>query len=608
MKQNIHDYIVEQENSYQQPIDINGWQWNMPEHVKTSFYYKHGRLLGGNDENTPVKNITKPILNLQYRALDIDVKEVNIYVDDPQAYHLSFLVKKYYEDVFAVDNTLDTFFDEIKESMIDYGLGIAKKMKGAKPDVVDLQSIAFCDQTNVESGPIGIKHHYNPAELKDMEKVGWGNPSNGATATIDEVIAKSEPSKVIDEATNVEISTPGAYIEIYEVHGVLPKSFITDEYDDNTDTQHVQQIQIVAFYTDEKSQRRSMILYRKEEKESPFMFLLRDKIYSRACGWGGAEELFEDQIWTNLDVIRMNDMLDSASKTILKSVGADLKSRYPNGLKNMDNLQIVELNEGEDLGQVDTFPRNMQLFQQSAQQWEQHAQTMGSAQDPLLGKEAPSGTPFRSVVTQIEQGKGIHEYRKEKYARFLEDIHQQWILPYIQGKITQGATFLSELSTDEMKFVSDALVKNKAKRFAFDKMLNGELVTDEEIEGYKQLVRQEFVDKGNKKFIEILKDEFKKRPLRVKVDIAGASKDLSLLTDKMTNIFRQIIANPQGFQQTMQIPGMAKTFNTMLESSGLSPIMYAGLTESVAQAPQQPQQPQAQPEQAQAQALTTNLQ
>jgi hypothetical protein len=214
---------------------------------------------------------------------------------------------------------------------------------------------------------------------------------------------------------------------------------------------------------------------------------------------------------------------------------------------------------------------------------------MGSAQDPLLGVPSKSGTPFRAQERQVIEGKGIHEYRKEKYARFLEDIHQDWIIPHIQAKITQGVTFLSELSTDEMKFVSDALVKTKSKQFAIDKMLAGELVTQEDIELYKAQVRQDFVEGGNKKFIEILKGEFKKRPLRVKVDIAGASKDLSLMTDKLVNIFRQIISNPQGFQQVMQMPGMAKTFNQILESSGISPVMYAGITEPTAQPTQQPQ-------------------
>jgi len=585
----IFSYIESKEAEFTQPININGWEWSFLQHVKTSFYYKFGRLLGGNDEITPVKNITRPLLNVQYRTEDIDVKDVVLYVDDPDSYHLSFLVKKYYDDVFIPNNDLDTFFDEINESKVDYGAGLAKKMDQARPERVDLQSIAFCDQTDMMSAPIGLRHNFNPAELKDMEQVGWGNPKNGATMSIDELVQLSQESKVDDKQTGVENKSTGNYIEIYEVHGVLPESYLTDDIND--EDSFLRQMHIVGFYKNKENEKRGIILFRKEEKESPFKLHKRDEVYSRALGFGGAEELFESQVWTNNDVIRMNDMLDSASKTILKGIGTDLKSRYPNGLADMDNLSIVEVGEGEDLGQVDTFPRNMQLFIQSVDQWETHAKNTASAQDPLLGKEAPSGTPFRAQERQVIEGKGIHEYRREKYARYLEEIHTDWIIPYIQKEITRGAKFLSQLTVDEMKFVIDATVKSKSKEFAYEQMLSGEVVTAEQIDLYKDKVRRDLAEGGNKMFIEILKGEFKDKPLRVKVSIAG-SKNLSGATDKLVNIFRQIIANPQGFVQAMQIPEMAKTFNDILEFSGMTPALFAGLTSKQLEAPQQQQQPQ----------------
>ena len=581
---NIYDYIESQEAEYQQPISINGWEWNMAQHIQTSFYYKHGRLLNGQDDMTPVKNITRPILNLQYRAEDIDVKDVVLYVDDPDNYHLSFLVKKYHDDVFIPENDLDTFFDEVKEAKIDYGGGLAKKMAGARPENVDLQSIAFCDQTNMLSAPIGIKHFFNPAELKDMAKAGWGDEANGATMSIDDLIELSEYSKEDDPETGRENKTSGAYIEVYEVHGVLPNSFLRDDGEDN---EYTRQMHIVGFYKGKDDERRGVILFRKEEKESPFKLHLRDKVYSRALGFGGAEELFEPQVWTNYDIIRMNDMLDSASKVVLKGVGTDLKSRYPNGLQNVDNLQIIELGEGEDLGQIDTTPRSMALFQRSVAEWEQHAQKMGSATDPLMGEPAPSGTPFRSQERQVIEGKGLHEYRKEKFARFLEEVYRDWIIPHIQKEIVRGTKFLTELNTEEMRFVVDKLVTKQANTYIKELILQGQPITRDQVELFKAQTREKLIKQGNKKFVEILKDEFKGKPLRVKVSIAGASKDLAGMTDKMVNIFRQIISNPQAFQQAMQIPEMATTFNNILEYSGITPAIYTGLANPQISAPQQ---------------------
>ena len=63
------------------------------------------------------------------------------------------------------------------------------------------------------------------------------------------------------------------------------------------------------------------------------------------------------------------------------------------------------------------------------------------------------------------------------------------------------------------------------------------------------------------------------------------------MVDKITNIFRFAFSNPQGFAQVMQIPGMAKSFNEILEFSGLSPADFTGIDKIAAQPPQQAQQP-----------------
>src|ERR1700709_95032 len=91
----IFSYITAQETEYQKPILLHDKHWSMKDHLRRSELYKNSDILGQKDDFTPVKNITRPILNLQYRTEDIEVKDVEIYVDDPDNYHLSFLVKKY---------------------------------------------------------------------------------------------------------------------------------------------------------------------------------------------------------------------------------------------------------------------------------------------------------------------------------------------------------------------------------------------------------------------------------------------------------------------------------------------------------------------------------
>jgi len=573
----IYELITTQEEAMSQGIDISGWLWNFKDHVKTSFFYKHGRLLNGNDDDTPVKNITRPILNLQYRAEDIDVKDIAIYIDDPDSYHLSFLVKKYHDDVFVAENDIDTFLDEVNESKIDSGGGLCKKMDGARPEVIPLQSIAFCDQTDMLAGPIGFKLFFSPDQLKDMADKGWGSDVNGATITLDELITLADNDKKIDQ-DGVVNKTSGRNIEVYEVHGAMPQAYLDDS--DNYKT-YVYQMQIVAFYTNKAGEKVGNVLFRMKQKRGNLKLMLRDKIYSRALGFGGAEELFEPQVWTNYSVIRQKDLLDATSKIILKTTDPNITAKHPSGLKNVGNLEIIDLQENTDLSQIDTTPRSMVLFDKFEQGMKDHAQLAGGATDALLGETPTSGTPFKLQDLITSEGQGLHEYRREKFSKFIESIYQDWIIPYIAKEITNGTKFLSELSMDEMQYVGDCLVRNEVNKFIKEKILNGELIDEQEVEALRQKTAEDFARGGNKRFLEILKGEFNRKPLRVKVNVKGAQADLAKKTDKLVNIFRQIISNPQGFQQMMQVPELAKTFNQILEYSGLSPINFSGMQKAV---------------------------
>ncbi len=584
--EDIYSYVLAQEASMDNDIDLNGWQWNFKKHVQTTFKYKHGRLINGNDDYTPVMNVIRRMLFLQYTAEDIDVKDVMIYVDNPDDYHLSFLVKKYHDDVFIPENDLDTFFDEIKESKVDYGGGLAKKIDKARPDVVPLESIAFCDQTDMLAGPIGFKLFFSPDQLKDTAEMGWGEESNGATITLDELIELSTSDKQINK-DSLKNQTSGRNIEVYEIHGALPESYLFEGGDPD---KFVYQFQIIAYYKTKEGKKIGVTLFRKKQKRGNLKLLLRDKIYSRCLGFGGAEELFESQVWTNYGLIKKKEMFDAAI-TILSTDDDTLAAKHPNGLKGMNNMEIITRAPNTTIGQVDTYPRNMAVFDKWDEMWDIHAQRTSSATDALLGENPTAGTPFKLQDLLTVEGKSLHEYRKEKFARFLKEVYTDWIIPYIIDAITKGVKFLSELSADEMQYIVDCVVRNQLAEYQNNRVLSGELpLTEQEQEAFKQKVRDDFTRGGNKRFIEILKGEFKSKKLRVKINIAGTQSDTAKKTDRLSNIFRQIFANPQAFLQMMQIPELAKMFSQIIEFSGFSPVSFAGF-----QYKQLPQQPAQQP-------------
>lgn len=587
----IFGYITSQEALYKKPIDVNTKSWNMKSHIERSALYRDSDIVGVKDQFTPIKNITRPILNLQYRTEDIDVKDVDIYVDEEDSRHLSFLVKKYYDDVFTQEYDLDSYFDALNQSRIDFGGGLSKDLGTGCPENTPLQSIAFCDQTDVLSGPVAIKHYYSPDQLLEMKARGWGKKSNGATISLEDLIKLSRDEKQPNKDEG-KTETPGRYIEIYEIHGNLPKRFADDTYDgEDFETR----IYICAFYQKKTGNgKQGVILYTKPEIKSPFKIVLRDPVFGRGLGFGGAEEIFESQVWTNYDEKRKLDMKDAASKTLLGAKGPNSAAiATKQKITDMSNNEILDLGVEGELSPINTFPINFKLFENTG--WEEHAEKMGAATDPLLGEQSNSGTPFAAIQAQIQQGMGLHDYRRGKFAKHLEEIHKDWIIPYIEKEICAGAKFLTELSLEEMQYVTDSLVECEMEKGQKEFLLsNGGIAMPPELaQVYEQKIRESFKKKGNKHFIEILKGEFKNKPLAVKVSISGKSKNLSKATDALVNILKFAFSNPQGFAMTMQIPGMASAFNSIIEYAGLSPVDFSGISKmAMAQTPQPSQTPQ----------------
>lgn len=590
----IFSFITAEETAYSTlPVNvIEGYDWSMADHIKKSVLYKNSQYLSGKSDDKPFKNIIRPILNLAYRAEGFDVKDIQIFVNEAKNYFKSFLIKKYHEK-WARENEIDTFIDEMVESYVDFGGALIKDINDVRPEVVPWQRIAFCDQTDILSGPIAEKHFYSPDQLKEMEKKGWKN--------IDEVITLAENYKQDDTYTQgKQTKTPGKYIEVYEIHGMFPETWLNDEneeYDD--ETKLTRQLHICTFYQSKEFSKNGITLYKGKEKELPYKLILRDKIYGRGLGFGGAEELFEPQVWVNYDIIRIKGVLDAASKVIYQT--ADVAFANRNKTMNLDNGEILIVEEGKNIAQINTQPVNVMVFENSITEWKNHARQMGSAQEAIMGDQPPAGTPFKSVEYQAIEGHSIHEYRKGKLATFLDEIYRDWIIPYISKEITKGQEFLAELDLEELQSVADAIVINESNKMVKEAILNGEEIIPEQVEMHKQMVRESFMKGGNKKFIEIVEGEFKNAPIDVYINIAGKQKNLAGITDKLTNVWRSIIANPQ----ILQIPAMAKLFNSIIENSGLDPIDFSGFT--IPQMPQQMPQTQTQTPQQVAPQLTPQI-
>lgn len=578
----VFDFIKAEENNFKTvriPL-TNSKDWNFYEHVErctnvANAWYHNGK----NDGLRPYDDIVTPIINVAFRTEGFDAKDIVPFVDDVQKSYMSFIIKKYHPQ-WSRKHELDTIIDDLVETSIIYDLALVKNYNNDVPEVIDLRTIAFCDQTDVLKGPLCLRHYYSISELLSM-KGKWND------AKIDEAIILSEESKKVKLANDQTAKTPGKYIEVYELRGSLPKKWRVEgsdpyEYED--------QMWAVCFYTDSENQRQGITLYKGKDKplNKNFKALKIDRVRSkgRACGRSIVESLFEPQVWNNYSAIKIKELLDSAINVLISDsdeIGnqkvADLK---PN--------TVIKVEKGTNTQRLDGTLQNLPQFTQYQDRQVNNARVIGSAGDAQLGTNPVSGTPFALQQAVIQQGEGIHEYRQGKIATFFADqLYRDWILQMMVDDLNTGKTFSEELTLDEMIEIGETIAKNKVEEKLKEVIFNGGVITQEMKDTLIAQEMEEFKKGGNRKFFEIVKGELNKIPLNVMVNIKGKQRSMAQNADKITNILREIMKNPQAFQQK----GIGKAVNQLLEESGMNPIDFSGVT--MAQpSPMQPAQPQAQ--------------
>lgn len=566
---NIFDWIKSEENGFQtRKIQIgDNWYWSFRDHVQMIFHLKNSIFFtGDNNWLRSFKNVMQPILQLSYWTEDIDVKDVTFFIEGQNGKVLSFLVKKYHDEVYIRENDLDMLFDEITESDVDYGGVLVQR--GAKiPEVIPLNSIAFCDQTDILGSPIAFKFDFSPSKLSEMSKYGWGDERNGATISIQDLIVLATNEKSADSLSNNKNILPGKNIEIYVVKGSMPNHYLDDSGDME---KYKYQIQIVGFYLDKDNKRQGVVLYRKEDDDDNLEFFTSKKVYKRALGSGVGEQLLHPQIWTNFLTIHKTNMLEAASKVPLYTDDENYTSK--NKIQDMETLEVTTIAEGKRINQVPTAaPANIQLFSNEINMWYEQAQSSGSAYDPILGKEESSGTTFRGQERLVAQGRGTHDKRRGQRAKFIEKIYRNMILPDIKREILKGKKFLASLTNDELNWVAERMATVQAEQIVVDAILkDGKYVTEQEKQALIEIRKTSIMKQGNRHLVEILKGEFEDIDIKIGINVAGKQKDLVNLSDKLLSIFQFIFANPQAFQSAMKVPALSKAFENILEFGGLS--------------------------------------
>lgn len=575
---NVYDYIKQEENNFKTervPL-TNSKDWNMKEHIERCTAVSGGYYFTGkNDGIRPYEDIVTPIIDVAFRLEGFDVKDIVPYVNNVDNAYKSFFVKKFHPQ-WARKHQLDSFIDEVVESSIIFDLVLVKDVNQTRPEVVKLQDIAFCDQTDIMSGAICIKHQYGIPELLEY-KGKWYDDK------IEETIVMANASKTISTADDKKVKTPSKYIEVYELRGSFPETWLDESGDENN---YTPQIHIVTYYTSSDGSKNGICLFKGKDKKlsDNFKALKIDTVRShgRACGRSIVERLFEPQVWRNYSAIKLKKMLDSA----VNLVQTDSEEYGNKKISELEDMRVIKHEPGRPLTRVDMNLQNVPTLQNHGIAQENQARTLGSASEASLGRNPVSGTPFALQELIVQQGEGIHDYRRGKISTFFADVlYPDLILKYLVKDMNGGLTFSEDLSLDELQEVADVIGNNYANKRLKEGLSSGRIYTEQDKQTLVDTAKTSFMKGGEKRFMELVKGEMDDIPMKVFVNVAGKQKYMAQNADKISKLIGNILANPQAFAL---IPGLAKSYNQLLEESGMSAIDFSSITKGVQQNPQVP--------------------
>lgn len=567
MDKSVYDYIISEETAFQtRKIPItNSKDWGFKEHIERCTNVANGWFHSGqNDDKRPYDDIATPIIDVAFRAENFDVKDIQPFVDDKDEYYKSFFVRKYHP-IFATREKLDDFIDETVETSVIYDLVLYKRTSNVLPDIVKLQTIAFCDQSDVLSAPICIKHQNSIADMLEQKGV-WNDEK------IDEAILYASQGKSVSTANGKEAKSSGKFIDVYELHGLLPESWLVDG---GSNSKYVNQLHIICFYLDQKGEKQGLHLFKGKDKaiKERFKALKIDKVrsFGRACGRSIVERLFQPVLWNNYSGIRIKGMLDIASMIL-----ANTSSQEINSAKREDIAGLTVLKSDQPINRIDTNTSgNMSEFLTHKSNMEKSARMLGSASEGQLGVNPSSGTPFKLEDLVIQQGEGMAEYRQGKIASFFADeLYPDWILDSIRKEINSSKEFSTDLSFQEKQEIAEQIADNRVGLMK----LRGDILFQEDEQKEKEKIVASIMKNGDKFFVKTIQDELSDLPLKVKINIAGKQRYLARNADKLSRLISNITANPQAFAT---IPGLGNAYNQLIESSGLNPIDFSQIVKSI---------------------------
>ncbi len=567
MSKSICELVRKSENDYVTGTTTIGKyvEFSQYENIEKIDAYLNSKHVSGRLDSMkrikPFFNIVTGAVNIWYRATDIDRKNIRIKATKQADFIGAFLATVHLQEWMKKD-AFGVFLNEWGRSLARYGSSVVKFVeKGGKlhASVIPWNRL-ISDTVDFENNPKIEKLYYTPAQLRKNKAYDQ--------AVVKDLLSAISARKTMDGQKK---DNKNDYIEVYEVHGELELSMLTDNEDDCED--YVQQMQVVSYvkgtntgeYTD-------FVLLRGRESRDPYMITHLIKEDGRAQSIGAVEHLFEAQWMTNHTAKSIKDQLDLASKMIFQT--ADQNFVGMNVLSAMETGDIL-IHNGDEITQVNNGSHDITSLQSFGQQWQAIAREITSTPDAIQGTTMPSGTAYRQVAILNQEAHSLFEIMTENKGLAIEEMMRNYVLPYLKKQMDTTDEISATLDSHGIKQIeamyvkSEAIRRNNAK-IAFE-AVNDLPIEGLDIEAEQAKISGEMASQGNQRFLKpsdiptkTWKEVFKNLVWDVEVEVTNEQSDKEAVLTTLTTVMQTIAGNPA----VLQDPNMKTLFNKILETTG----------------------------------------
>lgn len=545
--------------------------FSLSENINKIDAYLNSKHISGETDSMgrekPFFNIVTAAVNIWYRATDIDRKNIKIKASKLSDTVPAFLASIHLQNWMQKEN-FGMFINDWGRTLSRYGSAVVKFIEsdGELHRMVVPWNRLIVDQIAFDNDVVIEVLELTPSQLRKRK----GYDQEIVEKLIDTVATRETLEKnQKDTKTN--------FIKLYEVHGELPLSFITNkEKDEDT---YVQQMHVISFVASkEKGKFDDFTLIKGKEEKNPYMITHLIEEDGRTMSIGAVESLFEAQWMLNHTNKQIKDQLDLASKLIFQT--SDPTFVGQNALNAIENGDIMIHKLNEPLTQLQNNSHDITSLQNYATQWKTLANEIVGVSESMMGNTAPSGTAWRQVEALLQESHSLFELMTENKGLYLENMLRTYVIPFLKKQMDNTDEIVATLDDYGVEKIQDIYIKKKAIQNRNEKIKSSILkdgtIPNIDINQEMNDVKDGLNDTGAQRFFKpseisstTWKELFKDLEWDLEIDITGEQKDNQADMSTLSTVFTTLATNPG----VLENPQAKLLFNKILMKTGaVSPI------------------------------------